>query len=209
MLKLQTTIQFVAGLVFIVLLAAPGTSEAQVNSEVRVNSEAQVNKAFRISGAGVAPNGLPLPGQGNGFHWISGQATHLGRHTGEGSVRTDSATFNPDDGTITGEFGSGDPFVFTGANGDRLACYYGRTDFGASQPGNFILTIVDVLPGGELVVEAQWIAEFVVQPNDSTGRFAGATGSWVMYAYSMPFVLGSDDPVDYWWHGRGSLKFKR
>lgn len=170
------------------------------------SAQAQVSKSFRIAGAGIAPNGLPLPGQGSRPHWIIGEATHLGRHYGEGSVRTDTATPNPD-GTITGEFGSGDPFVFTGANGDKLVCYYGRTDFGASQPGNFILTVVGVLPNNMLVVEAQWIAEFVVQPNESTGKFAGATGKWTMYAFSKPFVLGSTDPAEYWWQGKGRITF--
>ncbi len=196
MLNLQTIVRVSVCLAVFAMLAAPETSEAQVQ------------KPFRITGAGIAPDGLPLPGQGFGFHWIVGEATHLGQHYGEGSVRIDSATGNPD-GTITGEFGSGDPFVFYAANGDQLLCYYGRTDFGASQPGNFILTIVDVLPSGELVVEAQWIAEFVVQPDDSTGRFAGATGSWVMYAFSKPFVLGSTDPVEYWWEGNGSITFQQ
>lgn len=169
---------------------------------------AQVTKPFKINGAGIGPTGLPLPGQEPRMHWAIGEATHLGRYYGEGSVRTDSATFNPN-GTITGEFGSGAPFVFQAANGDKLVCYYGRTDFGASQPGTFELTIVDVLPGNILVVQAVWIAEFVVQPNDSTGRFSGATGSWVMYAFSQPFVLGSSDPVYYGWKGNGNIVFDR
>ncbi len=169
---------------------------------------AQVEKPFKITGQGIGPDGLPLPGEAPRMHWIIGEATHLGRHYGEGTVRTDSAVLQSN-GTITGEFGSGDPFVFTGANGDQLVCYYGRTDFGASQPGTFTLTILEVLPNGALVVEAEWIAEFVVQPQDSTGKFAGATGSWIMYAYSEPFVLGTSDPVYYWWQGNGTLTFKK
>ena len=46
------------------------------------------------------------------------------------------------------------------------------------------------------------------EPGESTGRFAGVTGSWIMYAYSEPFVLGSDDPAVYRWHGEGSLAFR-
>lgn len=173
-------------------------------------ADAQVVKPFKITGSGIAPNGLPLPSNPPVFgeHWIVGEATHLGRHTGVGSVWTQTAAFYPD-GTIRGEFGSGDPFTFTAANGDELVCYYGRTDFGASQPGNFILTIVDILPGNLLVVEAEWIAEFVVQPNESTGRFAGTTGSWVMYAFSEPFILGSTAPAGYWWEGEGRLTFQQ
>jgi hypothetical protein len=97
--------------------------------------------------------------------------------------------------------------VFTGANGDQLVTWYGRTDHGASQPGTFVLTILNVLPDGSLVVQAAWVAEFVAQPDQSTGKFAGVTGSWIMCAYSEPFVLGSDDPVDYSWEGEGTLTF--
>jgi hypothetical protein len=164
-------------------------------------------KPFKVRGAGVGTLGLPLPGQDPRPHWIVGQATHLGRHYGEGAVRTDTAEFDPESGKITGEFGSGAPFVFIGANGDELVCHYGRTDFGASQPGTFELTIVGVLDDGSLVVEALWIAEFVPLSDECTGKFAGITGSWIMFASSEPFVLGSNDPVHYQWEGEGALRF--
>jgi hypothetical protein len=176
-------------------------------SKTASQAQAQV-KPFRITGEGSGPSGLPLPGQGPRFHWVVGNATHLGRHCGEGTVQTDSAAFNAS-GQIVGEFGSGSPFVFTGANRDELACYYGRTEFGASEPGAFELTIVDLLEDGSPVVEALWIAEFVVQPELCTGKFAGVTGSWIMYARSEPFVLGSDDPVNYAWEGEGKLTFPK
>jgi hypothetical protein len=169
-------------------------------------AQAQV-KPFKITGAGVAPSGLPLPGQPARPHWIVGNATELGRHYGEGTVETDSAAPGPNPRTIDGEFGGGSPFVFTGANGDELACYYGRTEFGASEPGTFELTIVGVLDNGALVVEAAFVAEFVVQPELCTGKFAGVTGSWTMYAQTDPFVLGSDDPITYSWEGQGKLTF--
>ena len=180
-------------------------------------AEAQV-KPFKISGEGIGPAGLPLPGQPPRPHWIVGNATHLGRHEGEGSVQTDSAEIHVDPDTgfpthITGEFGSGSPFVFVGANGDELACHYGRTDFGADEPGTFELAVLDVLgfQDGQpiLLVEAVWLAEFVPQPELSTGRFEGVSGSWVMLAWSEPFVLGSDDPVYYAWEGAGELEFSR
>ena len=72
-----------------------------------------------------------------------------------------------------------------------------------------MLTILEVRADGSLVVEAAWIAEFVAVPDASTGKFAGVTGSWVMYAYSEPFVLGSSDPVGYWWEGQGTLTFPK
>jgi hypothetical protein len=65
-------------------------------------AEAQ-EKLFKIKGKGIAPDGLPLPGQEPRPHWIKGEATYLGRHTGLGSVKTDTAV--PDGkGHITGEF---------------------------------------------------------------------------------------------------------
>src|SRR4051812_8182000 len=83
-------------------------------------AHAQVVKPFKIKGSGEGPTGLPLPGQPARIHWIVGEATHLGRHYGEGSVQTLSVDPDSPPGTITGEFGSGDrdPFVFVGANGD-------------------------------------------------------------------------------------------
>lgn len=168
-------------------------------------AQAQV-KPFKISGGGVGPQGLPLPGQAPREHWSVGNATHLGKYAGDGTVKTDSAEFQSN-GTITGEFGSGSPYVFTGANGDKLVCDYGRTANGATQPGTFVLTILDVLPGGYLVVEAQFLAQFIPQPELCTGKFAGVTGGWTMFAWTEPFVLGSTDPVVYSWEGEGQLNF--
>ena len=112
-------------------------------------AQAQVVKPFKIVGVGAGPDGLPLPGQPARPHWVVGVATHLGLHCGEGTVQTDSAFIDFDHGIITGEFGGGSPFVFTGANGDQLATWYGRTDHGASEPGTFTLTILDILPDGQ------------------------------------------------------------
>lgn len=92
--------------------------------------QAQV-KPFK-SGSGVAPEGLPLPGQEPREHNIVGDA--LGRYTGTDKVQTDSAAFNPDMGTIEGEFGGGCAYTFVAANGDKLVCWYGRTDHGAAVP---------------------------------------------------------------------------
>jgi hypothetical protein len=88
-------------------------------------------------------------------------------------------------------------------------CYYGRTDHGADTPGTFTLTIVNALPDGSLIVRAEFVAEFVVQPTLSTGRFAGATGNWVMYAYTAPFVLGASDPIPYAWDGIGLVTLRK
>lgn len=188
-------------------------------------AEAQV-KSFKIRGAGVGPSGLPLPGEDARMHWVVGDATHLGKHYGEGTVRTDNAEFHgPENGLpthITGTFGSGDGgFTFTAANGDKLGCHYGRADdsehveVAADEPGTFELTVLGAIPTGDpdnpflLIVEALWIAEFVPQPSLCTGRFVGVTGSWIMYAESEPFVLGSPEPVHFSWEGEGKLTFAK
>jgi len=174
------------------LVLAPSQAEAQV-------------KPFNIIGGGIAPKGLPLPGQGGRPHWAVGFATHLGWYYGEGEVETDTATPHPD-GTITGLFGSPVPFVFTAANGDKLTCYYGRTDFGAANPGTFELVPVPHLPGCYV---AHFVAEFVPYGPECTGEFQGVSGSWIMYATTAPFELGASDPTGYTWEGEGSLTFPK
>jgi len=171
-------------------LCVPGSGPSPVN---RTN----------IVGGGIAPSGLPLPGEPERPHWAVGLATDLGFYYGEGEVQTDTANPQPD-GTITGEFGSGlVPFVFTGENGDSLAYYYGRTDFGATQRGTFTLVPVPDLGAGWYV--AHFVAEFVPYDPECTGKFKGVSGSWIMYATTEPFVLGSSDPIGYTWEGEGSL----
>jgi hypothetical protein len=169
---------------------------------------AQVSKAFRISGSGSAPTGVPLPGQPPRPHMIIGQATHLGRHYGEGEVETISADFSQFPNTISGIFRSGIPFEFTGANGDKLVCDYGR-DANGDAIGTLTLDILDILPGGDLVVQAEWIADFVARGDLSTGKFDGISGSWTMIANSEPFILGSSDPMFYSWSGKGRLTFQK
>jgi hypothetical protein len=100
-------------------------------------AEAQTEH-FVIAGGGIGPNGLPLPGEAPRSHWSVGRGTSLGQYSGNGYVEIETATFNAD-GTITGQFGSAGPYLFTAANGDVLACYYGQTAFGATSPGTFTL----------------------------------------------------------------------
>lgn len=173
---------------------------------VQNQADAQT-KPFKIKGEGSGPMGLPLPGQDPRPHWSIGTGTHLGVYYGEGEVQTNTAVFNPVNGHITGEFGSGAPFVFTGANGDKLVCFYGRVDHGASTPGTFEL--VPVPERGPGYYRAIWLADFVPVSAACTGKFAGVTGSWVMYAMSEPFLLGSTQPVAYNWLGDGRLTFKK
>jgi hypothetical protein len=173
------------------LVLAPNQAQAQT-------------KPFKIAGGGIAPDGIPLPG-GSAPHWAVGNGTFLGKYNGSGEVETLTATFNTD-GTVTGTFQSPVAFVFTGANGDNLACYYGNTQFGAQNVGTFTLYPV---PGFAGWYVALFIAEFVPYAPDCTGKFQGVSGGWIMYALSEPFALGSTDPVGYAWEGEGSLTFPK
>ena len=171
-------------------------------SMLSYDAQAQV-KPFKIKGEGVASEGLPLPGQPARPHTSVGNATHLGKYHGAGSIKT--ITVVPQlDGSFTGTFGSGQPFVFTGANGDILSCNYGRTDHGASTPGTFTL-----IPVGDGLHMAFFIAEFVPISAACTGKFKGVTGSWVMYAATEPFALGTSGSIEYSWEGSGELTFKK
>jgi hypothetical protein len=170
-----------------------------------VAGKTSVTKPFKVTGGGIAPEGLRPPGEVT-THLIDGTATHLGRHSGEGNF--DIYTLAPtSETTLEGTFGSHDACVFVAANGDELVTYYGRTDKGANDVGTFTITILDVTEAG-LLVEAEFHAEFVVQP-ESTGKFAGASGSWIMIANTEPFILGSDDPVVYTWEGETKLTFAK
>lgn len=166
-------------------------------------AQAQV-KPFVIVGAGIAPDGIPLPGF-SAPHWAVGEASFLGNYSGAGEVETLSANFNAD-GTVTGTFQSPVPFVFTGANGDKLACYYGNTEYGAEEVGTFTLFPVPNRSGWYV---AYWIAEFVPYDPDCTGKFQGVSGGWTMYALSEPFELGSTGPAGYAWVGEGSLTISK
>jgi hypothetical protein len=94
-------------------------------------------RPFVITGVGAGPQGLPLPGQAPRSHWIVGVASQLGLHTGEGTVRTDTAIPGLANGRITGQFGSGSPFVFRGLNGDKLVCNYWPRGPGGQRAGQF------------------------------------------------------------------------
>lgn len=160
-------------------------------------------KPFKVSGAGIAPDGIPLPPELRNdppaFHWAVGKGTYLGNYYGEGYVQTDNLT-----GPNTANFKSAVPFVFVAANGDKLACTYGDTANGAAQPGH--VTLHDA---GNGMVSAVWVAEFNPVPAQCTGRFAKVIGgSFLMIAESEPFVLGAMDPVGYSWTGKGTLHFK-
>lgn len=153
---------------------------------------------FKITGGGTVPQGLPIFPYGTAPHNATGTATELGRYTGEGQFQM--LTIDPN--TLTGTFKGS--FVFTAANGDRLAFNYGAGD----NPGHFALT-----PVGNGKFVAEFVAQFTPDPQLSTGRFADVIGgSFTMVATSEPFALSSGvpgftAPFAYSWVGEGSLEF--
>jgi hypothetical protein len=183
---MQTRNRWVGALAALVVLAVGSTTQAQT-------------KPFKVTGAGIVDYVPVTPGVPV-FHWAVGEATDLGRYYGEGKVQLDEFT-----GPTTADFSSAVPFVFTAANGDKLAFTYGDTENGAAQAGHVELVPVE---GGEFV--AVWLAEFNPVPSLSTGRFAKVVGgSFTMLAITEPFVLGATDPVAYSWSGKGTLTFAK
>jgi hypothetical protein len=162
-------------------------------------AEAQV-KPFKITGGGYAPDGISLiPGDAVP-HSTVGNATELGKYTGEGFFQILDFT-----GPLSAEFSSAPNVTFVAANGDVLAMTYGDTDNGAEQPGE-----VTLVPNADGSFTAHFVAEFNPDLANCTGRFAKLTGgSLIMYAESDPFfILGtSTTPFNYTWHGSGTLTF--
>ncbi len=166
-------------------------------------AQAQTARPFKISGGGFAPNGLNPTVGSVSSHNATGEATHLGRYQGAGALILNTLDLE----TLSGTFGSAEPFVFQAANGDKLVTQYGNTGFGAKTPGTY-----QIIPLGNSLAEpvvVVFLAEFVVQPNESTGRFKGATGSWIMEARTAPFILGSTTPLPYMWQGQGKISMPR
>ena len=163
---------------------------------------AQHPQPFLIIGAGVGPEGLPLPGEPPRPHSAVGLATHFGAYHGEGTLQTDSATFLPN-GEITGEFGSAarsssPPPMETSSppiTAERIS---------AENPGSFTL-----YPQSNGMYIAVFLAEFVPYAPLCTGEFRGISGSWTMLAITEPFELGSSAPLAYEWQGEGSLTFEK
>jgi hypothetical protein len=162
-------------------------------------AQAQV-EPFRVIGAGTADY-IPSTIGDAVRHDAVGTATHVGNYSGVGKVQLDAFTSGS-----TADFSSAVPFVFTAANGDKLAFHYGRTDFGAAEPGH-----VSLFPAAEAgKVIAVWVAEFNPVVAQCTGRFEQVTGgSFIMIAVTEPFVFGATDPVKYAWEGSGSIEFGR
>lgn len=162
------------------------------------SAEAQV-KPFKITGGGIASQGIPVVPGTPAPHWATGHATELGNYYGEGQFQLLAFT-----GPATATFSSASDFVFVAANGDKLAFTYGDPANGAIQPGQVELSYVG---DGQFV--AVFVAEFNSVVAKCTGRFANVIGgSFIMVATTEPFVLGATDPVGYTWEGDGRIEFK-
>jgi hypothetical protein len=181
-----------AGLTFCALSAVLAPSHAQAQT-----------KPFKLTGGGTAPIGLPVfPGGPDAPHNATGNATHLGKYTGdEGEFRLLSIDLT----TLTGTFEGS--FVFVAANGDRLKCNY-RGNPNIPGTGTFSGSLN---PDG--TVTLTFVQEFVPVPEESTGKFATITGgSFIMIATSDPITLdispeGYTPPFAYTWVGNGTLTF--
>ncbi len=181
-----STVRLIAAAV--VLTLACRTANAQV-------------KPFKVTGGGSLPDGF-APFGGDSPHSATGNATFLGKYTGNGVGSALSFDPTTGSGTFHGVF------VFVAANGDRLAFTYGDTDNGAEEVGTF-----QVYPAGGGNVTVTFIAEFNPIPALCTGRFSNVVdGSFIMTAETDAFPLqldaeGYTPPFHYTWSGSGWLEF--
>lgn len=166
------------------------------------SAHAQV-KPFKVSGGGPAPDGASIFGV-DSPHSATGNATQLGKYSGDGVFN--ALSFDPR--TLSGTFHG--TFTFVAANGDKLACTYGETANGADQPGMY-----QVVPADNGMVRVVFLAEFNPVPSACTGKFKDVVdGSFLMLAVTDPFVLSIDEngftpPFHYDWQGDGWLEFKK
>ncbi len=159
-------------------------------------AEAQV-VPFKVTGGGVAADGLPLEPDVPAPHTAVGQATELGEYYAEGMFQILKFT-----SPLGGIFDSAEPCVFTAADGSELAFTYGDTFNGAAAAGEFTL-----YPQGDGTFVAVFVAEFNPIPELCTGRFADVVdGSFLMVAVTDPFEPGELN-VGYTWQGKGWLEF--
>jgi hypothetical protein len=176
--------------------AAPSAAAASSAGDVRV-------VPFKITGGGLA-TGLPLFPGGTAPHPATGNATELGKYTGEGTFELGTINISPT-GAVSGTFQGS--FVFVAANGDRLAMKYGD---------GFTGTFTGQLSAdGTTVNDVTFDAFFTPDPANSTGRFADVVGGgFRMIAHADSASLISDvpgytAPFDYTWSGEGTLVYRK
>lgn len=160
---------------------------------------------FKLKGGGPAPAGIPLFAGGTAEHFSTGTATHLGRHAGSGEFTLESLAISST-GAVSGTFSG--TYTFVAANGDRLVMTY-LAD-GTDGTGVTAQLSADGLTAQNVVFDAI----FTPDPAASTGRFAGAGGSFRMIATAASISLASDvqgytAPFDYTWVGDGELALQK
>ena len=174
---------------FTTLTLAPQIASAQV-------------KLFTISGSGIAAS-IPLEVGTTGTHTSVGVATHLGAHTGQGELKLGEFTSPLGANPASAKFSSNVPYVFTAANGDKLACTYGLD--GTTVTGEVKLFFID-----SVTAYGVFVAEFKPVPALCTGRFVKVKGgSFLMTAVTDSFDVTNPLNVPYTWTGEGTLEFAK
>jgi hypothetical protein len=158
-------------------------------------------QAFAITGGGPAPQGVALAPDVLVPHTATGVASFLGSYAGSGTFEQEALSISPT-GDVTANFQGS--FTFVAANGDKLVTHYG-TGFTGKLTGH-------LSADGTAVVGVQFDAIFTIDGAQSTGRFAGASGSWRMIAHAdsislVSMVPGYTAPFDYTWTGGGTIVF--
>jgi hypothetical protein len=164
--------------------------------------DGQKAQPFAINGGGPAPQGIALAPFVKVPHSATGTASFLGQYTGSGMFEHDPLVIDPATGLVTANFQG--TFTFVAANGDKLVTHYG-TGFTGKMTGH-------LSADGTAVVGVQFDAIFTIDGAQSTGRFAGASGSWRMIAHAesvslASMVPGFTAPFDYTWTGGGTIIF--
>ncbi len=157
---------------------------------------------FAITGGGPAPQGVALAPNVSVPHYATGVASFLGSYTGSGMFEHDPLVIDPVTGAVTANFQG--TFTFVAANGDKLVTHYG-TGYTGKMTGQ-------LSADGTTLTGVQFDAVFTIDGAQSTGQFAGASGSWRMIAHAdsislVSMVAGYTAPFDYTWTGGGTIVF--
>jgi hypothetical protein len=157
---------------------------------------------FAITGGGTAPQGIALAPFVLAPHPTAGTASYLGHYTGLGMFEHDPLVIDPTSGKVTANFQG--ECTFVAANGDKLVTHYG-TGYTGKMVGQ-------LSADGTAVQGVQFDAIFTIDGAQSTGQFAGASGSWRMIAHAENVPLagtipGHTAPFNYTWTGGGTITF--
>jgi hypothetical protein len=156
---------------------------------------------FAITGGGPAPQGIALAPDVLVPHTATGVASFLGAYTGSGTFEQQNLQISPT-GAVTADFQGS--FTFVAANGDKLV-----TTYGAGFTGK---VTAQLSADGTTLLGVQFDAVFTIDGAQSTGQFAGASGSFRMIANAdsislASMVQGYTAPFDYTWTGGGTIVF--